>query len=161
MKDQQSTHLSPLAHSDYQIIEGEPNIFGWNVKSENGASIGKIVDLLFDTQSNAVRYLIIDLSESDMGIGDKKVMLPIGIAHLHTENDEVILPSLHLDQFRALPPYQLDQVNANTEMQVRLVIGSPAALRIEDSIVEYDVRKFYHHHHFDRGRFYARGNGDR
>lgn len=161
MKEQQSTHLRPLADSDYQIIEGEPNIFGWNVKSENGTSIGKVVDLLYDNQSNAVRYLIIDLSESDVGIGDKKVMVPIGIAHLHTENDEVILPSLHFDQFRALPHYQLDQVNANTEMQVRLVIGSPAALRIEDSIVEYDVREFYNHHHFDRGRFYARGKVDR
>lgn len=159
MKDHKSSHLEPLKNSDYQIVDGEPNIFGWKVKSENDTLIGVIDDLLFDTASNAVRYLIIDLSQSAMSLGDKQVMIPIGIAHLHTANDEVILPSLHLDQFHALPPYHPNQIDTTTEMHIRSVIGSPAALRIEEAIVDHDLKEFYNHHHFDRGRFYSRGGG--
>lgn len=159
MENYKSGHLQPLKNSDYQIVDGEPDIFGWNVKSESDTLIGTIDDLLFDVESNAVRYLIIDLTQSGMNLGDKKVMIPIGIAHLHTANDEVILPSLHLDQFHALPQYELDQVDAETEEYIRSVIGSPAALRIEETIVEHDLKEFYNHHHFDRGKFYARGSG--
>ncbi len=156
MENETHKYLYSLKQSDYQIVDGEPNIIGWEVKSETGAYIGKTVDLLFESDSNAVRYLIIDLSDNGMSLNDKKVMIPIGIAHLHEENDEVTLPNIHFEQFSALPPYNENNVNPETEIQVRDIIGSPAALRIEEQIVKFDQKNFYDHHHFDKKQFYKR-----
>lgn len=149
------THLQPLKGSDYQVKDGQPDILGWTVKNESGANIGTIDDLLFDAKSNAVRYLIIDLTSSKLTLEQRNVMIPIGIAQLHQAGDEVILPNLHLDQYHALPTYQHGQINSDTEMQIRRIIGSPAALRIEETIIAYDRATFYQHHHFDHESFYA------
>ena len=150
-------YLQGLLDSDYQIVDGEPNIIGWEVKSETGNYLGEVNDLLFDPQSNAVRYLIVDLDNNGMGLDDKKVMIPIGIAHLHTSDDEVVLPNVHTEQFNALPNYVDGEIGPATEVQVREIIGSPAALRLEDQTVEFDRQQFYSHQHFDRGHFYQRG----
>lgn len=150
-------YLKCLVGSDFQIVDGEPDIVGWKVKSETGAYLGEVKDLLFDPQSNSVRYIILDLSDSGMSLDDKKVMIPIGIAHLHTTDDEVVLPNVHQEQFNALPMYVEDKIGPETEVQVREIIGSPAALRIEDKTVEFDQQEFYNHQHFDRGHFYTRG----
>lgn len=62
-----------------------------------------------------------------------------------------------MDQYNALPAYDKDQLGPDLEVQIRSIIGSPAALRIEDTITEFDQTRFYNHHHFDKGRFYKRG----
>lgn len=153
-------YLQELSESDYQIVDGEPDIIGWEVKNEGGTYVGEVKELLFDPQSRAVRYLVIDLEDNGMNLGDKKVIIPIGIANLHESDDEVILPGIHVDQFNALPEYKKDEIGPDTEVLVRSIIASPAALRIEDTITEFDQDQFYNHHHFDRGRFYKRGQTD-
>ncbi len=150
-------YLKGLVNSDYQIVSGEPNIIGWEVKNESDTYLGEIKDLLFDPQTNAVRYLIIDLQDNGMNLNDKKVMIPIGIAHLHTSADEVVLPNVHQEQFNALPAYQESELSPNTEVQIRSIIGSPAALRLEETATEFDQNQFYAHHHFNEGQFFKRG----
>ena len=153
--------LKSLKDSDFKVVDGEPNIIGWEVKNEADAYLGKVKDLLFEPESRAVRYLIVDLEDNGMNLGDKKVMIPIGIAHLHTSDDEVVLPNVHVEQFNALPAYDENRTVPATEVQIREIIGSPAALRIEESISKFDQNQFYSHHHFDRGRFYQRGGSHR
>jgi hypothetical protein len=150
-------YLQELSNSDFQIVDGEPNITGWEVKNEAGTYIGEVEELLFDPQTRAVRYLVVDLNDNLMNLDGKKVMIPLGIAHLHTSDDEVVLPGLHVDQFNALPAYDKAALGPEVEVQIRNIIGSPAALRIEDTITEFDQDAFYTHHHFDKGRFYQRG----
>lgn len=150
-------YLRELTGSNFQIVDDEPNIIGWEVKNENGTYIGEVEELLFDPNTNAVRYLIVDLDDNGMNLDNKSVMIPLGIAHLHTSDDEVVLPGLHADQYNALPAYEKDQIGPELEVQIRAIIGSPAALRMEETIVEFDQNHFYNHHHFDKGRFYQRG----
>ena len=157
MEQHTYVQLKSLKDSDFQVVEGEPNIIGWEVKNEAHAYLGKVKDLLFEPKSRAVRYMIIDLEDNGMNLGDKKVMIPIGIAHLHTSDDEVVLPNVHVEQFNALPAYDEDKTVPATEVQIREVIGSPAALRIEESISEFDQNQFYTHHHFNKEQFYQRG----
>lgn len=156
-EDNNYNKLEELSGSDYQIVGDEPNIIGWTVKNENDTEIGKVNELLFDPASRAVRYLIIALDESITPERKKEVAIPIGIAHLHISDDEVVLPNIHSDQFSSLPQYEKDNFGHNTEVYIREIVGSPAALRIEESIVDYDREKFYDHHHFDRANFYRRG----
>ncbi|MFI5453404.1 PRC-barrel domain-containing protein [Pedobacter sp. UC225_61] len=157
MEQHTYAYLKELSNSDFQIVDGEPNIIGWKVKSETGTYIGEVEELLFDPQTRAVRYLVIDLNDNDLSIDDKRVMIPIGIAHLHTSDDEVVLPNIHLDQYNALPAYEFDKISPETEVYIRTIIGSPAALRIEEKMVDFDQQQFYAHQHFDTSSFYQRG----
>ncbi|RZK47168.1 MAG: PRC-barrel domain containing protein [Pedobacter sp.] len=150
--------LETLSDSNYQIVDGEPDITGWKVKSESNTYLGEVKDLLFDPETRAVRYLIIDLKNNGMNLGEKKVMIPIGIAHLHTNEDKVILPNVHIDQFNALPDYSTSELGPETEMNIRSVIGSPAALRMEESITAFDQKAFYAHQHFNKDQFYQRSD---
>lgn len=157
--DNNSNNYQPLyslKKTNYEIIDGEPDITGWDVVNETGSPIGKIKDLLFDAQSKAVRYLIIHLTDSLIPSTDKTVMIPIGIAHLHNKDGLVVLPNLHLDQYKALPAYQETEIGPQIEQQIREVIGSPAALRLEETMIAFDQQEFYRHHHFDKGKFYNR-----
>ena len=76
-------HLEELGDSDYEIVDGEPNIKGWDVKNEQGQKIGEVNELLFDTQARKVRYLIVDLDDNELNLDDKKVLIPIGVAELY------------------------------------------------------------------------------
>lgn len=150
-------HLQSLNNSNYQIPSPKQNVIGWEVKSESGTYLGKVLDLLYDTQAMTVRYLVVDLTDNGMNLDAKKVMIPVGIASLHPNDDEIICPNLHIDQFSALPNYTtVAEVTTETEQEIRKVIGSPAALRLEETIATFDQQQFYAHHHFNEQQFYSR-----
>lgn len=84
LEENNYNHLIELGGSDYEIVDGEPDIRGWKVKNEAGQLIGKVDDLLFDPESQQVRYLIVDLNDAEFVIEDeKKVLVPIGLASLY------------------------------------------------------------------------------
>lgn len=136
-----------LSKSDFDIVEDEPNIIGWKLVNESGADIGTVDELLFDTQTMAVRYLVVDLTDNGMHLDGKRVLIPIELADLLEPSSEVVIPSIHIDQFDALPPYVNNDISAETEAEIREVIGSPAALRIEETITEIDQRQFLRQHY--------------
>lgn len=156
MENNNYSYLQSLQQSDHDIPNPKQDVIGWEVKNEAGAFLGEVTDLLFDAQAMTVRYLIVDLSDNGMNLEDKQVMIPVGMATLHPSDDEIILPNIHMDQFIALPEYDEDEVNPQTEQQVWKTIGSPAALRMEEATAEFDQQAFYTHHHFDENKFYNR-----
>ena len=98
LEEKKYDHLIELGGSDYEIVDGEPDIRGWKVKNEAGQLIGKVDDLLFDPHSQQVRYIIVDLKDADFVVEeDKKILAPIGLASLYdgkriqTSNDEANL----------------------------------------------------------------------
>lgn len=89
LEENKYDHLEELGGSDYEIVDGEPNIKGWEVKNASGQLIGEVDELLFDPQSRKVRYLVVDLDSNKLGVDDdKKVLIPIGIAELYDGNEE-------------------------------------------------------------------------
>ena len=152
------SNLEELSNSSYQLTKGESDIRGWLARNEAGVSVGKVRDLLFDPEQNAVRYVIIDLDNLAADVENKAVLVPIGLVSLADDKDEVVLPDIHLDQYRALPPYIIAEVTHQMEDKIRDVIGSPAALRMEETIMEIDRANFYRHHHFDKTNFLNRGD---
>jgi hypothetical protein len=85
LEENKYDHLVELGGSDYEIVDGEPNIKGWDVKNELGELIGKVDELLFEQQSRQVRYLVVELNEK-LGLDNyKKVLVPIGIAELYKD----------------------------------------------------------------------------
>jgi len=85
--DEKHDHLVELGGSDFKIVDGEPNIKGWQVKNTAGDLIGIVHELLFDPQLRKVRYLVVDLDGNTIGIQEnKKVLIPIGIAELYNRD---------------------------------------------------------------------------
>lgn len=84
LEEKNYNHLIELGGSDFEIVDGEPDIRGWKVKNEAGQLIGRVDDLLFDPESQQVRYIIVDLNDAEFVVeDDKKVLVPIGLASLY------------------------------------------------------------------------------
>ena len=43
--------LQELDHSNFEIVKGEPDIRGWDVRYKNGEKIGSIEELILDTKA--------------------------------------------------------------------------------------------------------------
>jgi len=144
------SNLLELSTSDYRLTEGEKDIKGWKVRNESGNLIGEVIDLLFDPEHLAVRYMVVNLENIGNEPDEKPILIPIGLGNLHDQENVVVVPDFHTDQLHAMPLYIKGEVTHQTEDTIRDVIGSPAALRMEEKITELDRKAFYDHHHFDR-----------
>jgi hypothetical protein len=143
--------LEELNQSNFAIKDGEPDITGWNVLDQNGQKLGEVEDLLFDPEARKVRYLIVGLqSNGDDILADKCIAVPIGVAQLHPDQDEVMLPVSSAVELVHLPDYTNGQLNPEDEVQIRRVFGG-------GSTAPYEHPQFYTHEHFNEDRFYQRG----
>lgn len=83
-----NNRLLELTGSDYEIVDGEPDIRGWVVNDTQGRKMGKVIDLLFDPSSERVYYIVIDVEyENHAAELEKQVMFPIAIAEFRQEKD--------------------------------------------------------------------------
>jgi hypothetical protein len=99
-------NLKELHSSGFEVKDGEPDIRGWKVKNDKDQSIGKVDELLFDTQSLRVRYLVLDLDGKPLNLVSRKVIIPIGLVALDTKEDLVFLPEVTVAHLATLPEYK-------------------------------------------------------
>lgn len=85
-EENRNHRLVELTGSDYEIVDGEPDIIGWIVKDEQGIKIGEVSELLIDEQSQSVRYIVVDVGCEDLAAPlDKEILIPIEIATFNQE----------------------------------------------------------------------------
>ncbi|HEX8461381.1 MAG TPA: PRC and DUF2382 domain-containing protein [Segetibacter sp.] len=150
-----NTHLQELGGSDYEIADGQPNIKGWDIKDETGNKIGKVKELLFDPTTSKVRYIIAKLTEGD----DRKVLIPIGIAQLHEDDDDVLLPGVTYAQLQSLPEYDKDNFTVDTEHTIRNVFAGVGGAAVAGAALPTDRENFYNHDHFNDENLYSKRSG--
>ena len=66
MNKNKNYRLQELDHSNFEIVQGEPDIRGWDVRYKNGEKIGSIEELILDTKARKVRYMVVDLDENEL-----------------------------------------------------------------------------------------------
>lgn len=94
---------------DYQVVDGEPDPRGWNVKTADGTRVGRVDSLVADTAAMQVRYLDVELDRKALRLDeDRHVLVPIGDARLDDDEDDVRLLSTTPAQLLAMPPYRAD-----------------------------------------------------
>jgi hypothetical protein len=143
--------LQELGESDFEIVDGQPDIRGWDVKNEQGKTIGEVEELILDARERKVRYMVVDLdNEVVKRNDDDKVLIPIGLAELHEKDDDVLIPHISLDQLRSLPAYDEDSLDDETEQSISRVLGRTSAGNGEG------ISNFYEHTHFDDQKLYSR-----
>jgi uncharacterized protein (TIGR02271 family) len=157
--ENKNKRLQELGGSDFKIVKGEPNIKGWDVKNESGQKIGEVDELIFDTQSRKVRYIVVDLEGNVFDLDTRDVLVPIGIAQLHEKDDDVILPGVTAEQLKSLPAYDEDQLDSGMETTIRNVFAGVGAAGLAGGAIasggdDLD-RDFYSHHHFNDEKFYG------
>jgi hypothetical protein len=175
LEENEYSHLEELSGSDYEIVDGEPDITGWDVKNEHGQRIGEVEDLLFDPQSRSVRYLVVDLDDNEIDLDDEKtVLVPIGLAELHSadetdddndndnsiynadyDGDVVIIPGVTVEMLSALPDYEKGKLTPGTESSIRTIFEGSSTAGTYNAIADYDKETFYDHDHFDKNKFYG------
>lgn len=106
--------LIPLRkHTTLSIVDGEPDIRGWDVRTVSGREIGKVDDLLVDASVNEIVMLQIDLPGTD-----RHTLAPIRAAHIDRARRVVMLDSAELRDERDIPSIARD--GELTEEEVRL-----------------------------------------
>jgi hypothetical protein len=96
---QDARRLVPMRDlRDYKVVDGEPDIRGWNVWTATGRELGEIEDLLVDTDLGEVVMVDIDLRRDD-----RHTLAPIKAAWIDRENRRVVLNTSMLDVEDGIP----------------------------------------------------------
>lgn len=135
---------------DFKVAEGDPDVRGWEVLSADGRKIGEVDNLLVDTAAMKVRYLDVDL-ENDLieGDRDRHILIPIGYARLHEDDDQILVDSLKSTDVRTIPEYKHEPLTRDYETNVRqrFDTGFTAAGATD--------KDFYAHETYDEDRFFG------
>jgi len=131
--------LQELGGSDYEIVDGEPDIRGWDVKDATGQRIGEVDDLIFDTEALKVRYMKVDLEGKVLDTEPRDVLMPIGLAQLDDDDDDVILNNVTVEQLRALPEYDKDKLDTEYEYGIRRVFGGVGDAAVTGAALSTDT----------------------
>lgn len=148
-------YLEELSESDYEIADGQPDIQGWDVFDSAGAKIGEVDDVLFNPQSRKVRYIVLDMENNDHDLEDGHVLIPIGVAELHENDDTVLIPEITTAQITALPLYERGrEITPDTEAEIRRVFVRTDITDGNGNVVPGG--EFYEHEHFSETKFYGK-----
>ncbi|WP_374950357.1 PRC-barrel domain-containing protein [Mucilaginibacter sp.] len=144
-------HLEALGDSDFEIVDGQPDIQGWDIENSEKVKIGEVDDLLFDPETRKVRYIVLDTENNDLDLEDGHVLIPIGVAELHENNDTVMIPNVTAKQLASLPLYERGRgITADIEEEIRKVFTAP------DNLAFAPKEDFYDHEHFNETKFYGK-----
>lgn len=138
--------LQELDRSDFEIVEGQPDIRDWDVKVSSGEKVGEVEELILDAQERRVRYLVLDLEDNEFDLDERKVLIPIGLAQLQKDDEDVLLPGVQVDQLRDLPTYREDHLDAEVERRVCRVLGR-SDMKESTGTTELEP-EFYQHSYF-------------
>jgi sporulation protein YlmC with PRC-barrel domain len=86
---------------DYKLVDGEPDIRGWNVFTATGRELGEVEDLLVDTELGEVVMLDIDLKRDD-----RHTLAPIKAAWIDRDTRRVVLNTTMFDADDDVPALQ-------------------------------------------------------
>ncbi len=153
--------LVRLRDSDFDVADGYPDIRGWEVKTPDGRTLGKVDDLIVSVSQMRVLYLDVDVDRSiASGISDATrpkgaeeghALVPIGAAQLDDARDDVIVNSLSGNDLASYPRYaHTGGITREYETSLRNRWAGGAAAASSD---------LYDHESYDHDRFYSKARG--
>lgn len=129
---------------DFGIAEGDNDIRGWEVKTADGKTIGKVDELIVDPVERRVRYMDVKVMKDVLGTHvDRHVLVPIGTARLNEDGNNVLVERLPARGLAGVPPYTPGPISRDYETSLREYYGASA---VDDSVNYYG-----HEMYDDRG----------
>jgi sporulation protein YlmC with PRC-barrel domain len=158
MSSKKDRRLQELRGSDFEVAEGQPDIRGWEVRDESGRLIGKVDELIFDSRENKVRYMVVNVRDSDeLELEKRTVLVPIGLAVLEHKHDDVILQGVTPFQLRALPRYNKEDLGTKAERAISTVFGRTDTPGYTGDDADLQAG-FYQHDHFNEKNMFRKRN---
>lgn len=153
--------LVHLSESDrYDILDNEPDVRGWTVRTQDGRRVGKVEDLLVDTGAGRIRYLEVELaSEPKDETGRQYALIPVGAARLDEEDDDIVVNERAAHR-AGMPAYDRKQFSRDYERSLRAYYEGERGASGATS----DPEDFYSHPTYDDRSFFGsrrRGREDR
>jgi len=112
---------------DFEISPNNPDVRGWTLIGLDGERIGKVSDLIVDTKAQKVRYLDIEV-DKDVAIGkDHHVLIPIGTARLHKNDNNVLVEGVDRHNIGQYPMFDGVTITPEYEQALRQAIQEPTA----------------------------------
>lgn len=119
--DPSRARIVPLSEvkGEFKVAEDDPDIRGWDVRSSDGQTIGKVNDLIVDTGQMKARYIEVKIDHEILGADDDRiVLLPIGEARLNDDEDDVYV-NVDVAGLAALPEYDRSRFDRAYETSLR------------------------------------------
>jgi photosynthetic reaction center H subunit len=158
MADTNREHRERVAHlsdlDDFEVADHDPDVRGWDVISADGRKIGEVEDLIVDTGAMKVRYLDVEVEKDYRADNDnRRILIPVGQARLHVDEDHVHVSSLSSTDVRTFPSHdgRFDRSYEDT-VHTRFGSGNAGAAGGTD-------KDYYSHANFDDDRFYGKRRG--
>ncbi|MFD2785959.1 PRC-barrel domain-containing protein [Hymenobacter rubripertinctus] len=144
----QGLHLRRLRDlTEFEVADDNPDIRGWAVRGADGRQFGQVVELIVDVDALKVRYLDVELDAS-LGLSerDRHILLPIGVAALDEDADNVFVPSLTYQSVTEYPSYAEIQITREYEQAMLRALKLPLPAAAEPDFYNqpgYDGTTFY------------------
>jgi len=109
--------------------------------------VGSVKDMLVDENSGRFRYFIID---TGFWIFGKKVLLPVGMAHLDYDKERLYIPGLTKEQVEKLPEFNDDlKIDNDYEERVRssyrpMISRSSVTQPSTGSVYDYQQEPYFY-----------------
>lgn len=143
-------HLQELKNSDYKMDDHFSWIYGRQVVDANGATVGMVKDLLFDSTQERIRYLVVSLEGKIKE--DKDILIPIGRAELNQQEQKVVVQEqVSLQKLKTLPSFRSVKSLAIEDEKKTLLIFSSK----QKEGINYTKDSFYNQEDFNERIFFA------
>ena len=134
--------------TDFEVADGNPDVRGWAIRGRDGQALGTVFELIVDPKALKVRYLDVELDgRFQINEYENHILLPIGMASLDTEGDNVFVPALDAESVLNYPSYTEIQITRDYERAMLRALG------VESVAAEGE---FYERDSYDAGSFYRR-----
>jgi hypothetical protein len=140
-------HLNRLRDlTDFEVADGNPDVRGWAVRGSDGQLLGTVFELIVEPEALKVRYLDIELdARFNLNEFDDHILLPIGVASLDTEDDNVFVPALNAESVLDYPTFTEIQITREYEEAMLRALG----------VAGTSSAGFYDQESFDPNGFYG------
>ncbi|WP_303312395.1 PRC-barrel domain-containing protein [Hymenobacter sp. BT730] len=147
----QGMHLRRLRDlENFEVADDSVDVRGWAVRGSDGKKFGDVFELIVDEDAMKVRYLDIELDASlQIDKWARHILLPIGVATIDEDGDNIFVPSLNLQSVLDYPPYTDIQITREYEeamlRSLKLPLPEHATPFYEQA--PYNEQHFYQNRH--------------
>lgn len=108
---------------DFEISPNDPDVRGWTLIGLDGERIGEVDELIVDTEAEKVRYLAVEVDRDVARGKDHHILVPIGAARLHKNDDNVLVEGLSRYSVSNYPMFDGETITPEYEYSLRQAMG--------------------------------------
>ena len=135
---------------DLEVADNNPDVRGWTVRGNDGQALGVVFELIVEPKAMKVRYLDVELdARFHINEYENHILLPIGVAALDTDDDNIFVPMLNTESVLSYPHYVEIEITREYEEAMLHALGIVPATT---------APRFYEQKSYDADSFYSSRN---